>query len=170
MKKFIALFAVVITCLGSGLVLADSNKQQSCNAEPSPFILNKGEAFDKGTKLTWSRCSVGATWKEGAGCVGSPKLMSLEEAKHFARQAGNGWRLPTIKELCSIVEYECENPVINSIVFPDIKDLGEGAPYWSITRVEEMPMLIYYVDFMSGRVDGHSEGFVMAVRLVSNPK
>lgn len=170
MKKFSALFAVVIICLSSGLVLADSNKQLSRNAEPSPFILNKGEAFDKVTKLTWSRCSVGTTWKEDAGCVGSPKLMSLEEAQHFARQTGNGWRLPTIKELCSIVEQGCENPVINSIVFPDIKDFGEGAPYWSITRVEEMPMLIYYVDFMSGRVDGHSQGFVMAVRLIRNQR
>lgn len=170
MKKFIALFAVVIAYLSSGLVLADCNKQQSPKAAASRFILNKGEAFDKVTKLTWSRCSVGGTWKQGTGCVGSPKLMSFEEAKHFASQAGSGWRLPTIKELCSIVEQGCENPAINSIVFPDIRDLGEGAPYWSVTRIEEMPMLIYYVDFMSGRVDGHSEGFVMAVRLVRNPK
>ena len=33
-----------------------------------------------------------------------------------------------------------------------------------------MPMLIYYIDFMSGRVDGHSEGFIMAVGLVRNSK
>lgn len=79
MKKFIALFAVVITSLNSGLVLADCNKQQSCNAAVSRFILNKGEAFDKVTQLTWSRCSVGATWKEGVGCIGSSKLMTFEE-------------------------------------------------------------------------------------------
>jgi len=96
--------------------------------------------------------------------------MSFEEARQFAKQTGGNWRVPTIKELYSIIEQECKNAVINSIVFPDIRDFGEGAPYWSVTRIEDMPMLIYYVNFMSGRVDGHSEGFSMAVRLVRNPK
>lgn len=170
MKKRIAVFAIVVACLSSGFVLADCNQQQEGKVASSRFILKKGEAFDKVTKLTWCRCSAGATWKEGVGCIGSPKLMSLEEARQFAKQTGEGWRVPTIKELYSIVEQECENSVINSIVFPDTRDLGEGAPYWSVTRIEDMPMLIYYVDFMSGRVDGHSEGFAMAVRLVRNQK
>ena len=168
MKKLVALVAVVITCLSSGSVLADCDKQQLRKAASSRFVLNNGEAFDKVTKTTWCRCSAGTTWKEDVGCVGSPKLMRLEEARHFAKQAGDGWRVPTIKELYSIVEQECENPVINSIVFPDIRDLGEGAPYWSVTRIEEIPMLVYYIDFISGRVDGHSQGFAMAVRLVRN--
>lgn len=168
MKKLIAFFAVIIACLNSGLVLADCDIQKLRKVAASRFILNKGEAFDKVTKLTWRRCSTGATWKEGVGCVGSPKLMCLEDAKLFAKQVGDGWRVPTIKELYSIVEQGCENPAINPIVFQDIRDLGEGAPFWSITRIEEMPMLIYYINFISGRADGHSEGFTMAVRLVRN--
>jgi len=167
MKKLITCIVVVFACLNSGFVMADCDKQQAHKAADSRFVLNKGEAFDKVTKLTWCRCSAGATWKDGAGCVGAPKLMSLEEASSFAKQAGNGWRVPTIKELYSIVEQECENTVINSIVFPDIREFGEGgAPYWSVTRVDNMPMLVYYLDFIHGQVDGHSEGFIMAVRLV----
>jgi hypothetical protein len=97
--------------------------------------------------------------------------MTFEEAKQFAKHASKEWRLPTIEELYSIVEQGCEDPAINSIVFPDnIRDSGEGAPYWSITRSEDIPMLIYYINFMNGRVDAHSEGFEMAVRLVRNPK
>lgn len=167
MKKIITCIVVVAACLSSGFVIADCDKQPAGNAADSRFVLNKGEAFDKETKLTWHRCSAGAAWKEGAGCVGTPELMCLEEARSFAKQAGNGWRVPTIKELYSIAEQECENTAINSIVFPDIRDFGEGAaPYWSVTRVENMPMLVYYVDFIHGQVDGHSDGFIMAVRLV----
>ena len=166
MKKFIALFAVVIAFLSSDLVFADLDKQPPCKFDSSRFILSKGSAFDKVTKLTWRRCSAGSVWKEGLGCVGSPELMCFEEAEHFAKQAGDGWRVPTIKELYSIVEQGCENPAINSIVFPDINASGESAPYWSFTRIDDMPMLIYCIDFISGRVDGHSNGFAMAVRLV----
>lgn len=152
-------------------MLADCTKQQPHKAAESRFILNKGEAFDKVTKLTWSRCSAGTTWKEGGGCIGLPKLMTFGEAKQFAKQAGKEWRLPTIEELYSIVEQGCEDPAINSIAFPDeIRDSGEGAPYWSVTRNEDMQTLIYYINFINGRVDAHSEGFEMAVRLVRNPK
>lgn len=169
MKKLAVMFVVIFTCLNPDLLLADYDKQQAPEEYSSRFILNnKGEAFDKRTKLTWQRCSAGVTWKEGVGCIGSPKLMSLEDARQFARQAGEGWRVPTIEELYSIVDQESENPAINSAVFSDIRDLGEGSPYWSVTQVKEMPMLIYFVDFMNGRVDGHSEGFAMAVRLVRN--
>ena len=92
--------------------------------------------------------------------------MSLGEAEQLAQKLGKGWRVPTIEELYSLVEHGCADQAINSKVFPDVKDLGEGAPYWSVTRMNELPTLVYYVDFLTGQVDGHSEGFVMAVRLV----
>ncbi len=169
MRKCIVWFAVVIACLTSNGVLADCTQQQLHNAADSRFMLNKGEAFDKSTKLTWRRCSEGTTWKDGAGCIGSPQLMTFDKAKQFANQVGKGWRLPTIQELYSIVEQECSDPAINSVIFPDdIRDSGEGAPYWSITRYEDVPTLIYYINFMNGSVDAHSGGFEMAVRLVRN--
>ncbi|POB04495.1 hypothetical protein C1949_05845 [Halopseudomonas oceani] len=55
---------------------------------------------------------------------------------------------------------------MNSTVFPAVTDFGEGAPYWSETHFEEMPQLIYFIDFLDGAVDAHSEGFALAVRLV----
>ena len=159
---------ILLICLNASSLLADSKKQKAPKNLSSRFTLIKGEAFDKATKLTWRRCSAGCDWKEGVGCIGSPELMSLDEAIKFARQAGDGWRVPTIMELSSIIEQGGETPAINSIVFPDIMDLGDGAPFWSVTPFEEMPMLIYFVDFLSGRADGHSRGFKLAVRLVRN--
>ena len=40
-----------------------------------------------------------------------------EEAKAYAASLGDGWRLPTIKELLSLVDYETHNPACS--VFPD---------------------------------------------------
>ncbi len=51
-----------------------------------------------------------------------------------------------------------------------MQDLGDGMPYWSVT-VAELPMpMTYYVDFQDGRVDAHTRGFPLAVRLVRDSK
>lgn len=96
--------------------------------------------------------------------------MRLDDAKKLVQKLGNGWRIPTIEELYGIVETKCSNPAIDTVVFPDVKNLGEGLSYWSISRMKELPKLVYYVDFMNGQVDAHSGGFVMAVRPVRNSK
>ncbi|CUB02980.1 Lcl C-terminal domain-containing protein [Marinomonas fungiae] len=125
-----------------------------------------GVVLDTLTGLTWQRCSLGARWQAEQGCLGEPELMTLAEAKFAAAQSGDGWRVPSIEELYSLVAPEQVNPAINATVFPDIIDSSEGAPYWSVTPIAELPPLTYYVDFMSGRVDGHSDGFALSVRLV----
>lgn len=165
MIKCIACFLIAAS-FSLGLASGGFADSHAADTLKSRFILNEGEAFDQSTKLTWSRCSAGATWKKGLGCVGSPDLMNLDEAEQFAKELGSGWRVPTIEELCSIVERERTNPALNSEVFPDIREIEEEAPYLTVTKVKEMPSLVYYVDFLSGDIDGHSKGFPMYVRLV----
>jgi len=138
-----------------------ANSQVSSN---SRFIINKAEVIDNSTNLAWLRCSVGMTWKKDIGCIGLPKKMYLDEAKNYVLQIDQGWRIPTIDELISIKE---EN-VNRSKNFPDINDLSDYTPYWSITHVENLPMLFYYVDFFNNRVDAHSPGYAMSIRIVKN--
>ena len=167
MMKFTMYFLIAAFfnfSIGS-IVFADSKVAETPH---SRFILNDGEAFDQSTKLIWSRCSVGTTWQKGVGCVGSPVLMRIEEAEQFTRSLGGSWRVPTIEELCSIVERTRTSPALNPEVFPDIKDVDGEAPYLSVSKVKEMPSLVYYVDFANGGIDGHSKGFPMYVRLVRN--
>ncbi|MBI2307391.1 MAG: DUF1566 domain-containing protein [Rhodocyclales bacterium] len=168
MKAFRTFLIAVMFC-SPGFSFATCAKGKTATTPSSRFTLNGAEAFDRKTNLTWGRCSVGTTWKNGK-CTGTAKLMSLSEAKEYAQKLGSGWRIPTIEELYGIVEQTCSNPAINTEVFPNVKDLGEGAPYWSITRIKEIPSLIYYVDFLSGGADGHTKGFSMAVRLVRSGK
>lgn len=165
MIKFMMCFLIAAS-FNSGFGSAALAGSKASETPSSRFILNEGETFDTRTKLTWSRCSVGTTWKKGAGCAGSPELMQLKEAEQFAKGLGGGWRVPTIEELCSLVDRERSNPALNPEIFPDVKEWEEEAPYLSVSRVKEIPTLLYYVDFLSGDVDGHSEGFPMYVRLV----
>ena len=86
-----------------------------------------GIIHDRLSQLEWQACSLGSQWQEGKGCVGTPALLTLLEAKDEAARLGEGWRLPTI---------------------------------------EEMPELVYYIDFIHGVIDGHTDRFAQAARLV----
>jgi len=166
--KILTTYFIVHILLYPFIAHSTEHKNDSTR-QVSRFVLHEGEATDKSTHLVWSRCSVGTHWEKGR-CIGDVKLMRLDEAKEYARKLGGGWRVPTIKELYGLAEEICRDQGRKSGVFPDIKDFGEGAAYWSITAVEDIPSLYYYVDFLSGDVDGHSKGFSLAVRLVRDKK
>jgi hypothetical protein len=134
------------------------------------FILKGDEAFDRKTGLTWKRCSLG-TRADGAGrCVGEKAFVNLDQAMRSAKAEGDGWHVPSGPELESLIDTSCGSPVVDASVFPDIRADDDGnAEYWTTNEVGAAN-LIYYFDFMTGRADGHSRGFQLAVRLVKKPK
>ena len=67
-----------------------------------------------------------------------------EDAKAYAASLGDGWRLPTIKELLSLVDYETHNPACS--VFPDCPSEW----FWSSSPVSGGTTLAWYVYFYSG--------------------
>jgi len=95
---------------------------------------------DKQTGLEWAACPIGYTW-DGVNqrrCVtdGSSPTFTWTQALlyvlgHPDYLAKQGWRIPNVKELASIVEYKCHNPAINHDVFPS--DVVSGI-YWSNTH------------------------------------
>ncbi|RXJ89014.1 hypothetical protein CRV01_10355 [Arcobacter sp. CECT 8983] len=134
------------------------------------FTIIENKVFDKQTNLTWMRCSVGSKWENSVGCNKYPQIMSFYEANDLEKKLINGWRIPTIEELRTIFDDKCEKNAINSQLFPDIKLLSNFTPYWSSTSVDNLPNLIYYVDFINKTMDVHSKGFSMFVRLVKSEK
>jgi hypothetical protein len=74
------------------------------------------------------------------------------------------WRLPTVKELMSIVSSDTVFPSINTTFFPNTG----SHHYWSSTIYADDPSVAWVVDFGGGSVDGISESsgtlYVRAVR------
>jgi len=126
------------------------------------FTLLDGEAFDAATGLTWKRCSEGLTWQNGT-CAGERQFFSLDQARGLA---ADGWRLPTISELSSLLDPSCGEPAINRTAFPDVTATEEGDSLYWTSSATGLLNLIYTVDFINGIIDGHSAGLSYAVRLV----
>ena len=125
----------------------------------SPFIDNgDGVITDSRTGLIWQ--------KGTAAEQGSPLLMTWEEALGYCENLNLGerqsWRLPTIKELDSIVDLSVCVSAINAS-FTDT----QNAKYWSSTSADDSRSSAWVIDFSSGD-DGvlskaYSSAYVRAV-------
>ena len=129
------------------------------------FNLIEGEATDTKTGLIWKRCGLGTDWRSRR-CEGVRSTFSLSDATRRSEEMSAGWRVPSGPELQTLIDRTCGKPVVDTVVFPDIRPDAEGAaPYWSTTPVG-MAGLYYFFDMIDGSSDGHSRGFPLNVRLV----
>jgi len=65
-------------------------------------------AFDRKSKLVWTRCLVGQQLDaRGAQCTGDATPMTLDEAERYAAAQPGGWRVPTAVELLDVLPAAC---------------------------------------------------------------
>ena len=135
---------------------------------------NDGTVTDTKTNLMWKRCAEGRT---NDNCsVGSnvtvtwegalQRVLEVNRSGGFAGQTD--WRIPNIKELMSLVEFQCYEPAINLTVFPyTIDTLNQLSQYWSSTPCISVGSY-YSLEFFYGNIVGYSgDGpFFHRVRLV----
>lgn len=131
------------------------------NTPASRYAIDGGTVYDTQTNLTWQRCSVGQHWSEDGGCVGSVQQLSWDDAQ---KQGVDGWRVPTMSELQTLISSSCSFPAINENVFPGMES---GALwYWSSTPG---PLVVAWgVGFGRGDPDQGWRTNVVSVRLVRN--
>ncbi|HVZ87004.1 MAG TPA: DUF1566 domain-containing protein [Polyangia bacterium] len=104
-----------------------------------------GTAYDTKTQLTWQRevPSVTYTWADAkTHCFGAGATLG-----------GTGWRLPTMKELQTIVDERLTWPKIDPIAFPGTPGPAPGAPapdFWSSSLLAGSPSKAWFVDFQDG--------------------
>lgn len=69
------------------------------------------------------RCAAGQAYRTGR-CIGTPLGLSKIDAdlfiEEFSTKSKQPWRLPTQQELKRISVNECENPAVDTRVFPDL--------------------------------------------------
>lgn len=134
------------------------------------------EVTDSRTGLIWRRCAEGMVWK-GKSCTGEALFMTQADAasrSKAAAAAGPAWRLPTMKELSSIVaarEADVGKAAIDPVVFP-------GTPlarFWSSSSVGTGSYNVgtgyfMYVAFTEGSAGEAARTSPGAVRLVRDAK
>lgn len=124
-----------------------------------------GTVTDRQTGLMWKQCLEG---QRSNSCQGQASFMSWDAANYTAKQlshshfAGHSdWRLPTVQELESIVEKQCQTPAINLRIFPHSPSQG----VWSAS---EANYNAWSIDFGPGRAFPAFKAGGKYVRLVRN--
>lgn len=144
---------------------------------------NDGSVTAVATELVWQRCSVGQRWT-GKTCTGEAAKFKWNDAM---QQAKDGWRLPTVDELDTLVfcssgqrktsvrpngKYDqatngyCQgdftDPTINQRAFPNTS----RDHYWTSSALAGNSSDAWIVLFLDGRVYGSNKHGNYRVRLV----
>lgn len=101
------------------------------------FIDNEdGTISDNKTGLVWQKCNYGLEFFDGV-CGGSTVVMTWSEALQNAQEYIDDndftWRVPTIKELNSLIERSCVEPAMSELFD---YEAGVAQRYWSSTHAE----------------------------------
>lgn len=127
----------------------------------SRFEINRtdGTAFDSKTKLTWKICAEGQSYSDGH-CTGNASEFSWADAVQNFGDKGDGWRLPNVDELNSIIAVNCLYPSVNIAIFPDtpLSDFWSASSYVSDTA--------WFVNFSYNNSSAYSTTNTDYVRLV----
>lgn len=128
---------------------------QNCNSskpETTPVSRFRTEeqadtVFDTKTGLTWKRCTEGQAYAEGR-CQGAPALWKWSDAVAKFSVQGDGWRIPSVDELSTIVEHRCRTPSANSVLFPDTP----SSAFWSATASTSKVESAWWVSFFTADI------------------
>ena len=134
-------------------------------------LMDLGEWFDAESNLIWQRYCLGQAWQNGSvSGQGSQitwtkavELTSVREIKDF------GWRLPTEKELASLMLPDKEGYKTEQGILFCPKEEGQYATFWTSTtqkNSEEASVVVFY----EGKVRKYPKGYGCFVRLVRSAK
>ena len=157
------LLSVLLLLISMPLIAQTCKISITASTPDSRFVVNGQEVIDTVTGLVWQKCSLG---QSDSTCSGTAQTYTwaaaLQTAETQSQQTGQNWRLPDLKELRSIVEEKCNDPAINSSIFPNTIPLE----YWSASPYPNYIYGAWNVDFGSGGSIETIKEFIKYVRLV----
>ena len=147
------------TCKPESIPASTPNSQLQDNGD--------GTVTDRKTGLIWKRC---LEEQSGSDCAGSAKDFTWQQALQRAQTVNSSggfagfsdWRLPTIKELSSLVEHQCVDPAINLTRFPNASNHW----LWSSSAVAGNTFHAWNVYFGNGYTDWSNKNSNYQLRLV----
>mgnify|MGYP001616241930 CR=1 FL=1 len=126
-----------------------------------------GTVTDNNTELMWQKEDDGTAynWYQASGIYDATYNPSSQDVCGSLNLGGySDWRLPTKKELITIVDYAIHypGPTINTTYFPNT----ESSVYWSSTTVAGNPGYAWGVNFSLGYLPNskHNGSYVRCVR------
>jgi hypothetical protein len=150
-----------VTLLFTGFAAAECLSSDAEQSAGNRYTVDGAVVSDNATGLVWAHCSVGQSWQdETTECMGNPLKATYDDATKATYPAG--WRLPKPDELTTIVVENCQNPSVDSEVFPGTAP----DPYWAVDEEG-----CWIVNFGPGTTYGPNSylcgyGSVGAVRLI----
>jgi hypothetical protein len=154
--------ASILRRLGALAIIMVTSPRSVAAAAPSGHYVvtpgsgtGNGTVYDSKSKLTWQQ-TVSST------------LYTLADAKTYcagvgASLGGTGWRVPTIKELQSIVDFsKASGPMIDPNAFPSTP----SAVFWSSSPLAGSSSYARVVTFFDGYTVSHDVSNTNYVRCV----
>jgi hypothetical protein len=148
--------AVQSPCSGSG---QDGETQKG--VARSYTDNSNGTVSDNSTGLMWQKCGDGQTgsncsggsaaqlaYDDGNGNLGSAHLPAINYCKTLSLGGHADWRLPSVNELETLVDFGQQNPAINTTYFPNT----QSGYYWSSTAYQGNANVAWIVNFYGGVV------------------
>jgi pimeloyl-ACP methyl ester carboxylesterase len=148
-----------IPCTGTG-------QDGAYNINPMSFTDNgNGTVTDNNTELIWQKYENASTynWYQASGTYDATYNPSSQNICGSLNLGGSSdWRLPTKKELITIVDYSIPypGPTINMTYFPNTN----ASDYWSSTTTPANPNTALYVLFSLGYFGANDKYNSMYVR------
>jgi hypothetical protein len=124
----------------------------AAEAPPGRYVVEEGTVTDSRTRLTWQRAPdlTPRPWSQAEAYCGSLDLH------------GKGWRLPSVKELLTIVDESRWGPAIDPVAFPSTP----SDHFWTSSSLATFPMFVWTVYFGKGTAAFFEVGNPRLVRCV----
>ncbi len=113
------------------------------NAPAGRYQVSTDTVYDMKTGLTWQRAATTATYPWGSATTAG----TAQSYCASLSLTGTGWRLPTVKELTSIVDpSQATAPLVDATAFSGTASAG----FWSSTPVIGVSTSAWFVHFGTG--------------------
>jgi len=120
--------------------------------QPGDYFIGNQSVIDKATGLEWQKRD-------------DNFLRTWNAAWSYCRDlslGGDGWRMPDLKELHSIVDISSKDPAVNDSAFPGT----ESTAYWSATTNAGNSSKAWWIFFQTGESGNDLKITTYAVRCV----